>query len=48
MLAEGSVLRAAGASWLPDDANAAQALHDGFAAAGVGDAAVGAKALPCR
>ena len=45
LLADGSVLRAAGRKLLANDAGAEQALHDVFMAAGSGDAAVGVKGI---
>ena len=45
MLAEGSVLSAAGRKLAAHDANAEQALHDVFVAAGSGDVAVGVKGI---
>jgi DNA-binding CsgD family transcriptional regulator/PAS domain-containing protein len=45
LLAEGSLLRAVGGKIAADDANAEQALHEVFLAAGSGDAAVGVKGI---
>jgi DNA-binding CsgD family transcriptional regulator len=45
MLAESSVLRAAGGKLAASDASAEQALHEVFLAAGNGDAAVGTKGI---
>jgi hypothetical protein len=45
LLAEGSLLRAAGGKLAANDANAEQALHDVFLAAGSGDAKVGSKGI---
>ena len=45
MLAEGSLLRAAGGKLAANDADAEEALHDVFLAAGSGDAAVGIKGI---
>ena len=45
LLAEGSVLCAAGGKLAANDANAKQALHDVFVAAGNGDSAVGIKGI---
>jgi DNA-binding CsgD family transcriptional regulator/PAS domain-containing protein len=45
LLAEGSVLSAAGRKLAVNDAGAEQALHDVFLAAGSGDAAVGIKGI---
>ena len=45
LLAEGSLLRAAGGKLAANDANAEHALHDVFLAAGSGDAKVGNKGI---
>jgi DNA-binding CsgD family transcriptional regulator/PAS domain-containing protein len=45
MLAKGDVLRAAGGRLLPVDPTAERILHDGFLAAGKGDAAVGTRGI---
>lgn len=45
LLAEGTVLRAAGNRFTPTDAGATQALNEIFTAAGGGDAAVGIKGI---